>query len=51
MPKKPLYGKFKEECKYDIKIQSKIITKINRWKMSKSDHEQIIEDGIPLKFF
>ena len=29
MPEKPLYGKFKEECKYDIKIQSKIIIVIN----------------------
>ena len=29
MPKKPIYEKFKEKCKYDIKIQSKIIIVIN----------------------
>ena len=31
-----------------IEVQSKKKTKIKKWKMSKSDHEQIIEDGIPL---
>ena len=34
-----------------IEIQSKKKTKIKKWKMSKSDHERIIEDGIPLEFF
>ena len=30
-------------------IQKK--TKIKKWKISKADHERIIEDGIPLEFF
>ena len=34
-----------------IEVQSKKKTKIKQWKMSKSDHERIIEDGIPLEFF
>ena len=34
-----------------IEVQSKKKLKIKRWKMSKSDHERIIEDGIPLEFF
>ena len=34
-----------------IEVQSKIKSKIKKWKMSKSDHERIIEDGIPLEFF
>ena len=34
-----------------IEVQSKKKSKIKKWKMSKSDHEQIIEDGIPLEFF
>ena len=34
-----------------IEVQSKKKSKIKRWKMSKSDHERIIEDGIPLEFF
>ena len=34
-----------------IEVQSKKKTKIKKWKMSKSDHERIIEDGIPLEFF
>ena len=34
-----------------IKVQSKKKSKIKKWKMSKSDHERIIEDGIPLEFF
>ena len=34
-----------------IEVQSKKKTKIKKWKMSKSDHEQIIEAGIPLEFF
>ena len=34
-----------------IEVQSKKKSKIKRWKMSKCDHERIIEDGIPLEFF
>ena len=34
-----------------IEVQSNKKMKIKKWKMSKSDHEQIIEDGIPLEFF
>ena len=34
-----------------IEVQSKKKTKIKKWKMSKFDHEWIIEDGIPLEFF
>ena len=34
-----------------IEVQSKKKSKIKKWKMSKSDHEWIIEDGIPLEFF
>ena len=34
-----------------IEVQSKKKSKIKKWKMSKSDHERIIEDGIPLEFF
>ena len=34
-----------------IEVQSKKKPKIKKWKMSKSDHEWIIEDGIPLEFF
>ena len=33
-----------------IEVQSKKKMKINKWKMSKSDHERIIEDGIRLEF-
>ena len=33
-----------------IEVQSKKKMKIKKWKMSKSDHERIIEDGIPLEF-
>ena len=34
-----------------IEVQSKKKMKIKKWKMSKIDHERIIEDGIPLEFF
>ena len=34
-----------------IEVQLKKKTKIKKWKISKSDHEWIIEDGIPLEFF
>ena len=34
-----------------IEVRSKKKSKIKKWKMSKSDHEWIIEDGIPLEFF
>ena len=34
-----------------IEVQSKKKKKIKKWKMSKFDHERIIEDGIPLEFF
>ena len=34
-----------------IEVQSKRKTEFKKWKMSKSDHERIIEDGIPLEFF
>jgi len=34
-----------------IEVQLKKKTQIKKWKMSKTDHELIIEDGIPLKFF
>ena len=34
-----------------IEVQSKKQTNIKKCKMSKSDHERIIEDGIPLEFF
>ena len=34
-----------------IEAQWKKKLKIKKWKMSKADHEQIIEDGIPLEFF
>ena len=34
-----------------IEVQSKKKTKIKKWKMSKSNHEWIIKDGIPLEFF
>ena len=34
-----------------IEVQSKKKSKTKKWKMSKSDHERIIEDGIPLEFF
>ena len=33
-----------------IKVQSRKKTKVRKWKMSKADHERIIEDGIPLRF-
>jgi hypothetical protein len=29
----------------------KIKIKVKKWKMSKVDHERIIEDGIPLRGF
>ena len=34
-----------------IEVQSKKKTNIKKWKMSKFNHERIIEDGIPLDFF
>ena len=34
-----------------IEVQSKKKMKFKKWKMSKYDHEQIIEGGIPLEFF
>ena len=33
-----------------IEVQSRKKTKVRKWKMSKDDHEWIIEDGIPLWF-
>jgi hypothetical protein len=33
-----------------IEVQSRKKTKVRKWKMSKADHERIIEDGIPLRF-
>ena len=33
-----------------IEVQSRKKTKVKKWKMSKVDHEQIIEDEIPLRF-
>ena len=40
-----------EACIKLIKVQSNKKMKVKKWKMSKSDHERIIEDGIPLEFF
>ena len=34
-----------------IEVQSKKKFKVKKWRMSKSDDEWIIEDGIPLLFF
>ena len=34
-----------------IEVQSKKKLKIKKWKMSKADYEQIIEDRLPLEFF
>ena len=34
-----------------IEVQSKKKMKIKKWKMSKCDHERIIEDDIPLEYF
>lgn len=34
-----------------IEVQSKKKFKVKKWRMSKSDDEGIIEDGIPLLFF
>ena len=31
-----------------IEVQSRKKTKVRKWKMSKADHERIIEDDIPL---
>jgi len=31
-----------------IEVQSMIKLKVRKWKMRKFDHEQIIEDGMPL---
>jgi hypothetical protein len=33
-----------------IEVQSRKKTKVRKWKMSKADHERIIEDEIPLRF-
>ena len=34
-----------------IEVQSIKKLKVQKWRMSKSNHEGIIEDGIPLEFF
>jgi len=34
-----------------IEVQSKKKLKVKKWRMSKTDDEQIIEDVIPLQFF
>ena len=34
-----------------IEVKSNKKLKARRWKMSKVDHERIIEDGIPLRYY
>ena len=38
-------------CTKLIEVQSKENLKVKKWKMKKSNHEWIIEDGIPLRYF